>query len=233
MKIAIMQPYLLPYIGYWQLIACSDVFVLLDDVNFKPRSWISRNRYYCDCRNRLFHIPVSDASQNRLIQDTQFLFIKEQRVDLISTFQYAYRKAPYREAGSDLLREILMNQDTDVTSFLLKSMTLVMNYLQIDSSIMRASCLRSPQHARKAEGIIELCKSLGADIYVNLPGGRRLYSRKLFQSKQLELRFLEPDKNRLQLLSGSIPFDLSIIDLIMRFSPTEIIDMLSYYSLCL
>ena len=82
MKIAAMQPYLLPYIGYWQLIVSSDVFVLLDDVNFRPRSWISRNRFYCDYATRFFHIPVLDASQNRLIRDTQFIYVEKQRENL-------------------------------------------------------------------------------------------------------------------------------------------------------
>lgn len=69
MKIAIMQPYFMPYIGYFQLINAADKFVLLDDVNFINRGWITRNRILVNGKPKYITIPLKKASQNRLIKD--------------------------------------------------------------------------------------------------------------------------------------------------------------------
>jgi hypothetical protein len=69
MKIGIMQPYIFPYIGYFQLIKAVDKFVLYDDVNFINKGWINRNRILSNGKDLLFTIPLKDASQNKLINE--------------------------------------------------------------------------------------------------------------------------------------------------------------------
>jgi len=69
MRIAIMQPYVFPFIGYFQLISAVDKFVLYDDVNYINRGWINRNNLLVNGVPYLFSIPLKHASQNRLIND--------------------------------------------------------------------------------------------------------------------------------------------------------------------
>ena len=62
MKLAIMQPYLFPYLGYFQLIAAVDKFVFYDDVNFIKNGWINRNRLLISGKVNYITIPLSGAS---------------------------------------------------------------------------------------------------------------------------------------------------------------------------
>ncbi|MCR5263940.1 MAG: WbqC family protein, partial [Clostridiales bacterium] len=94
MTAAIMQPYLFPYIGYWQLINAADTFVLLDDVNYIRRGWMARNRFLCDGSVRWFHVPISKPSQNRRICDTQLHPDPVPRENIVKTLRYAYRDEP-------------------------------------------------------------------------------------------------------------------------------------------
>lgn len=82
MKMAIMQPYLFPYIGYWQLISAVDKFVLLDDVNFIKRGYINRNSILINGKAHMFSIPIRKASQNRLIMDTKLNFNEKEKNSL-------------------------------------------------------------------------------------------------------------------------------------------------------
>ena len=85
MKVAIMQPYLFPYIGYWQLINAVDEFVILDDVNYIKRGYINRNSILINGTPYMFSIPISQASQNRLIMDTQLNFPQKEREKFLSS----------------------------------------------------------------------------------------------------------------------------------------------------
>jgi hypothetical protein len=95
MKIAIMQPYLFPYIGYWQLINMVDEFILLDDVSFITRGYINRNSILLNGKDYLFSIPSNKPSQNKLIKDTQLKFFDKDKINFLKTINMAYKKAPY------------------------------------------------------------------------------------------------------------------------------------------
>ena len=85
MKIAIMQPYLFPYYGYYQMIGAVDKFVILDDVNFIKKGWINKNTLLNQRKERyVFTVPLQNASQNILIKDT-----------LISDFYPRWKKKFY------------------------------------------------------------------------------------------------------------------------------------------
>lgn len=216
MKAAIMQPYLFPYIGYWQLIAAVDTFVLLDDVNYICRGWINRNRYYCDQRIQFFHFPITHASQNRRICEIQLLYTQKQRDNMKRTFSYAYRNAPYLHQAMEQLAPLLLDDETDLTEYSEKTIRQLCRYLCIDLSIIRASALRPSTHSAGEEGIMELCKVLEADTYINPIGGRALYDRDHFAREGIELLFLSSDLDAIQTIIGDTPADLSIIDLMMR-----------------
>ena len=70
MKIAIMQPYFFPYIGYWQLIHAVDHFVIYDDVNYIKGGWINRNRILINGKPAYITVPLHKASAFKRICDT-------------------------------------------------------------------------------------------------------------------------------------------------------------------
>jgi len=67
MRISIMQPYIFPYLGYFHLIEASDRFIFYDDVNFIRKGWINKNKILLNGNDFTFTVPLSKASQNKLI----------------------------------------------------------------------------------------------------------------------------------------------------------------------
>lgn len=71
MKVAIMQPYFFPYIGYWQLINAVDKFVIYDDVNYINRGWVNRNNILLNGKVQRINLQMVGASQNKLINQIE------------------------------------------------------------------------------------------------------------------------------------------------------------------
>ena len=92
MKTVIMQPYLFPYLGYWQMISSADVFVLFDDVNFIKRGWINRNNILLNGQAHLFTLPLVEASQNKLIKDINVTPEDKEKQKILKTIEMAYKK---------------------------------------------------------------------------------------------------------------------------------------------
>ena len=131
MKLSIMQPYFLPYLGYWQLIASSDTFVIYDDVNFIKGGWINRNRYLYQGQPKYFNITMSGASPNKKINEVGLM--KDPRYNpgkkLLSTFQMAYQKAPMYRQILPLLEEVLLYETDVLAPYLEHSIRSICQYL--------------------------------------------------------------------------------------------------------
>ena len=95
MKLAIMQPYFFPFIGYWQLIHAVDIFVIYDDVSYIKRGWINRNRILLNNEPYLFSISCKKSSQNKLINEIELALDSRLQNKLFKTFEHAYIKAPF------------------------------------------------------------------------------------------------------------------------------------------
>src|SRR5208283_1135183 len=109
MKLAIMQPYLFPYLGYFQLIAAVDKFVLYDDVAFIKQGWVNRNQILLHGKPHLFSVPLQGASSNKTIRDTLVSFHEYPRWKdkFLKTITLAYSKAPQFEPTRSLLSDVI------------------------------------------------------------------------------------------------------------------------------
>lgn len=217
MKVGIMQPYIFPYIGYWQLIHAVDRFVILDDVNYIMRGYINRNSILLNGQPYRFIIPIKKASQNKLIMDTQLSFDKDKKSEFLMTIQNAYKKAYYYEPVMSLITEIINNQETDLTKFIQFSIEKIMEYLHIHTELFVSSELKKNQELKAEERIIEICKRLNADIYINPCGGRKLYKHSNFEQKGMKLLFLDTKSECITYSQKQVGFikNLSIIDIMM------------------
>ena len=92
MKLAIMQPYLFPYIGYFQLIHAADLFVLYDDVNFRKQSWINRNKILLNGKDHTFTIPCRGVSSNKLINEIKLDNTKDFALNFFKLIHHGYEK---------------------------------------------------------------------------------------------------------------------------------------------
>lgn len=224
MKIGIMQPYFMPYIGYWQLIGAVDKFIILDDVNYIVRGYINRNSILLNGKAYKFTIPVKQASQNKLIMETKLSFDKKEKDKLFSTIRNAYRKAPYYKSVEPLLNDIIYYDEDDLTNYIYHSVKLVMKYLGISTEILFSSKIEKDNTLKAQDRIVEICKKLETDVYINPCGGRSLYSQERFQQEKMQLYFLDTKMKEIVYNQGVEDFvsNLSMID-IMMFNDIEVI----------
>jgi hypothetical protein len=230
MKVAIMQPYFLPYLGYWELLRAADKFVILDDVNFITRGWINRNRIALDGRPVWITIPIIKASQNKLIFELNLSNEGDWRTDLENKVKHSYREAPFRDETTSLFELLVRETKDGLSEYLVSSILKITKHIGIETEIVPSSRCFDKRGLRGQSRIIDICQAMGADEYINLPGGVGLYDRDEFESKGINLRFLRNRAALPQLESGLGPRErLSVIDSLMWNAPDLIKTALSTY----
>jgi WbqC-like protein family/Acetyltransferase (GNAT) family len=231
-RMAIMQPYLFPYIGYFHLIAASHRYVFYDDVNFITRGWINRNRILVDGKDYLFTVPVSKASQNRLIMETPIAIDKAWKDKFARTIAQAYRRAPYFEAVAPLVTEVFAPDHASIGDLAINSITSVCQYLGIEFNWTRSSvCSPHTKGIDRADRLIEIVKSEGYHRYVNAPGGMELYTKEYFKAHDVELGFVESKPVEYTQFSNTFVPALSIIDVLMFNDPSTIRALFKKYAI--
>lgn len=233
MKTGIMQPYIFPYIGYWQLINAVDNFVLLDDVNFIMRGWINRNNILLNGRKHLFSLPLKKPSQNKLISETKLNFDDKTRDTLLKTIALAYKKAPCFDKGFPIVENILYNSETDLTKFILNSFERISQYLEIKTNFLISSQIDKDNTLKAEDRIIEICKQLKTDIYINPPGGKALYNKANFNKNKMNLRFISTNSENIiyDQFDSEFIANLSFLDIIMFNNKEKIKSFLDDYTL--
>jgi hypothetical protein len=209
-----MQPYFLPHIGYFQLIDSVDKFLLYNDVNYINRGWINRNRLLVNGKEHLFTIPLSRASQNKLIYEIE-LADDTWKAKLLRKVEQSYSKAPqYREVYSLLLR--VLNASTQkLDDFIYNSIEIVSEFLSLKSTLGRTSDQYGNCDLKGAERILDICRQEKAKTYVNAVGGMSLYSRDMFAQHGVELLFLQPLSIKYPQWGQDFVPGLSIVDTLM------------------
>lgn len=231
MRLAVMQPYFFPYIGYFQLMAAVDRFVLLDDVTYINRGWINRNRILVNGKPHLFTVPLQNASQNVLIADLKVTANEKWRTKFMRTVECAYRKAPHYEAVVDLLSYVFATESLSFREWLRRSIRAVCEYLELQTEIVDTSRQYGNQDLKGQARIIDICHREGASCYVNPPGGRTLYSGTAFAAEGIDLRFLDSDDICYKQFGEEFVPWLSIIDVLMFVTPGSVRRLLECCSL--
>ena len=226
-----MQPYVFPYIGYFQLINAVDTFVIYDDVNFIKRGWINRNRILVDGKATYFIIPCKKVSQNKLINETEVSLDSREITKLLKTFYHSYHNATYYNLIIQLIEQILNKEVKTIAEFATESIIKICDYLDIKTRIIPSSTIFNNQTIRKADRLIDICKKLNSDTYINPIGGTAIYTKDYFMSKGINLYFLESRPVTYnQLIQPFVPW-LSIIDILMFNSIQQIKIFLNEYDL--
>ena len=231
MKAGVMQPYFFPYLGYWQLLAAVDRYVILDDVNFIKRGWINRNRILNGDKDEFIRITIENISQNRKINEHR-LFEKEKCFETLRrTIRERYAKAPCFEETYDLINRVLSFEGDNVADFLSYQIGVVCEYLDIDTELLRSSQLKEDERFRAQGRIIDLCKKLGADEYYNAIGGVELYDREAFAKEDMQLHFVRARLSAYKQFDNEFVPGLSIIDVMMFNDKAAVKQMLDDYDL--
>lgn len=231
MKVGVMQPYFLPYMGYWQLMNAVDKYVVYDDVNYIKRGWINRNRILVNGEPQYINVRISNASQNRLIKDTNIICDPEVSRKTLYTIECAYRKAPFFQSVFPMITDIVCYESTQLVEYLLNSFEIIRDYLEIRSELVLSSHIAKAEDAKGQERILSICTALGADGYYNAIGGQALYSRKAFEEHGIALSFLCTDEIRYHQFGNEFLPNLSILDVMMFNAPDQIRAMLNRFTL--
>ncbi len=231
MKLAVMQPYLFPYIGYFQLMNAADRFVIYDDVNFIKKGWINRNNILVNGKANLFTVPLKNASQNKLISESEISEISEWKKDLLRTIELSYRKAPCFEEVFELIIRIINNDETNISGYIYYSLEQVNRFLNIDTEIVRSSSIYQNRLLKQQKRIIDICKKENAREYINPIGGLELYSKKLFKENEIDLYFIKTNEIVYRQFNNEFSGSLSIIDVMMFNPKDQINEFLNDYEL--
>jgi hypothetical protein len=228
MKLAIMQPYLFPYLGYFQLIGAVDAFVVYDDVNYIKGGWINRNFILAMGERQLVTLPLAGASPNKLIN---VITVGNRPHKLIETIRQRYGKAPQFAAVYPLLENILLQQETNLSNYLDYQLRKICDYLGLYPRWYVSSELRKDNELRGQEKVLAICDELCATHYINLPGGMALYDRDAFSSRNLQLSFIQSNPVRYRQFGNEFVPNLSIIDVMMFNDKEECVRLLGEYDL--
>jgi len=227
MKLAVMQPYLFPYLGYFQLVAAVDKFVFYDDVAFIKNGWINRNRILVAGKPAYFTVPLSGASPNLRINDLRTVDGEAWRTKLAESLRHAYARAPYFKAASTLFAEAAVAGESSIAEMAKRSILAVADYLRIETAFVPSSTTYGNAAMRGSERVLDICRREYADQYLNLPGGKDLYEASHFAAAGVALRFIEPRLPAYRQGPGAFQPGLSILDVLMFNSRDEAAGMLA------
>jgi len=231
MTIAIMQPYIFPYIGYFQLINAVDKFVIYDDVNFINKGWINRNNILVSGQPHLFTIPLKDASQNKLINEVELMTTDPWKKKFLKTVQQSYQKAPNYIAVFALIEEIIQTETKTIHELTVHALKQVCIYMGINTEIAYSSTVYKNTHLKGPDRILDICKQENASQYINPIGGMELYEKSKFANEGIRLNFLKSVASPYsQFKNAFVPW-LSIIDILMFNDSENINKLLKEYEL--
>lgn len=228
MKLGIMQPYLFPYIGYFQLIHAVDAFLIYDDVNFIKQGWINRNRILMNGVPMYFTLGLKGASSFKKICEIE---INDNRDKLLKTVAQAYKKAPYFDDVFPLVKQVLETDELNLGRFVTGSIKAVAGFLGIATPIEVSSEKRLFPELSGHERVLAICAHYGATDYVNAIGGKELYSREEFARNGTRLHFLRTAAFAYPQVASDFVPNLSIIDVLMHNPLDAVKEYLRRFSL--
>lgn len=228
MKLGIMQPYFLPYIGYFQLINAVDKYVIYDDVQYIKGGWINRNFILLNGERFLINLLLSGASSNKTINEIE---VQSNQVKLKKTIESAYKKAPMFDKVFPVLTNIMEYEKKELGQFLGNSIKELCNYMSINTELIYSSKIEKDNTLKAQDKVMQICNILKADKYLNAIGGQALYNKDDFKKQNIELHFLNSSsKPYTQFNNEFVPY-LSIVDVLMFNSVEKVKDILNDYNI--
>ena len=207
MRVAIMQPYLFPYGGYWRLLTECDAFVIFDCVQFPRRGRVHRSEI---APGTWLTLPLDPAPRSTLIRDMRFAAdARERMARQLARGGWASR------CDTQVRRDVLTLLEApsgSLVDLLEQGLRLVGTAIGARARILRSSSLEVPPELRRQERVIEIAHRLGATHYMNAPGGRALYDAQSFARHGMELEFLPPYEGELRFMLNAL-FERPIADI--------------------
>jgi WbqC-like protein family len=231
MKMAIMQPYFFPYIGYWQLIHAVDRFIIYDDVNFIKRGWVNRNRILINGEATYIVAPIIKASQNKKICDLSLDPWPVWKDKMVKSIEMAYRKSPFFAQLYPLIEKLICHEADNLSDYLSHQLQAMASFTGIKTEFVVTSRFYGNNDLSGEARILDICKREGATTYINPQGGQALYDTETFHNAAIDLRFIVMRPISYKQRANRFVPHLSIIDALMEIGPVEIMHHLDAFDL--
>lgn len=231
MKLGIMQPYFLPYIGYFQLIAAVDIFIVYDNIKYTKKGWINRNRMLLNGVDTIFSLPLKKDSDSLNVVQREISGDFNRR-KLLNQFKGAYGHAPHFAQTFCLLERVVQYEDRNLFRYLHHSLVETCGHLGINTEIRISSSIPIDHNLKAKNKVLAFCKKMGANTYINTLGGIELYEKSEFDSNGIKLKFIKAAPPEYEQYGATFVPWLSIIDVLMFNSVEYVRDCIySHYEL--
>lgn len=241
MTLGAMQPYLFPYLGFYQLIQAVDTYLICDDLQYTD-GWMKKNQSLLDCKkakSNFFGLPVKHAAQTLKINEREFSEQSpfSEKKKLMAYFDTIYRKAPHYEEHHDVLEQITMYPDNNIGHYNAYGIITMSTYLEIPTKIIISSQVPDETYHETLDSlscqdmVLYLCQYHQANHYINAIGGTKLYDKNVFSEHGIQLDFIKMDTIRYQQYSKYFVECLSIVDVLAFHSKEEVKELLHRYTL--
>ncbi|MCC9043489.1 WbqC family protein [Myroides sp. M-43] len=233
MKIAIMQPYFMPYIGYFQLIKAVDKFIFYDDVNYIKQGWINRNNLLLQGQASLFTLPLEKASSFSKINEVKLhpVLFESWKKKFLRSIEQNYKKAPYFLEVYQLVRSVLDIDTSHISVLAKQGIIAVAQYLKLPTTFVYSSTNYNNSELSGKHRVMSICDQEQATVYINPIGGQELYDKEEFSLQGIELYFIQSIKKEYKQFNNEFVPWLSIIDILMFNSIEEVNIILDQYEL--
>ena len=185
--IAVMQPYFIPYAGYFRLFAEADVVCIYDCVQFPRRGWVHRNQLPGVANQaRWLTLPLAKGPMNVRIADLRFAD------DALQAMATRCGIFPILRDIQHPLLEAMLAPSGDVVGYLMQLLSISCREMGLPFNTVRTSTLQIPEGFMGQDRVLEICRKFNADKYINLSGGHRLYDHESFARENIELKLFDP-----------------------------------------
>lgn len=217
MIVAIHQPQFMPWLGYFDKMDRSDVFVFLDNVQFKKNEWQNRNRIKTSQGWQWFTVPVSyrfPEVMNRVMVDNR----QDWRRKHLHALETNYMKAPFFDLYFPHFQEFYKREWGMLVDLNIGSVILLKDIIGIPTRVCIASQLGEVGDDPTVR-LIEICKALGADTYLSGQDGRNYMDVEAFERAGIKVIFQDFHHPLYPQLFGSFEPCISAIDLVFNCGP--------------
>jgi hypothetical protein len=234
MVLGIMQPYFLPYIGYYSLIKHTDKWIIFDVVQFIRHGWIERNRVLKPGEGwQYISVPLQKHSRDTLIKDILVRTEEDWQQKLLRQLEHYKKKAPYYRQTIEVLTEGFEKNYESINHLNANLLEATCTYLQIpfQINIFSEMNLQIEPVLHSGQWALNICKSLDATEYINPPGGIELFDKKEFKDSNIKLSFLKNKVPEYSQRRNTFEPGLSIVDVMMFNDVQAISQMLNDYEI--
>jgi hypothetical protein len=234
MKIAIMQPYFLPYLGYYSLIKNVDRWIFNDEVQMINKGWVQRNRILKQYGGWSYiRVPLVKYKHTEIIKNVKIRNDENWQCKILAQIKHYKRNAPYFFEVIHFLEEVFDHNFETITSqnaFLIEK---TCEYIGLDFKyeILSEMNLEIGEVTESDEWSLKICQSLNHSHYINPIMGKQFYDTKKYDKAGIKINFLNWQCTPYNQFTESFVEGLSILDVMMFNTPEEILKMLDVYNL--